>query len=111
MRAESRSTPRLAAVLGLLLALVVVTVGTATAVSAAGAPAAERASLPPASRKQLVAIFDERVKRFGLRVTRAALVNPEQVRDPKGTHLAIYVEPTGDYTPADYIVGTVDVSK
>jgi len=53
----------------------------------------------------------EELSRFGLRVTRAALVNPLQKRDPSGTHLAIYVEPTGEYTPQDYIDGTVDVTK
>jgi hypothetical protein len=75
------------------------------------ASAGERSALPPSARKDLAAIFGPKVKRFGLRVTRAALVNPEQKRDPKGTHLAIYVEPTGDYTPEDYIKGTVDVSR
>jgi hypothetical protein len=75
------------------------------------AAADQGATLPPASRKELVAIFGPKVKRFGLRVTRAALVNPQEKRDPEGTHLAIYVEPTGDYTPQDYIDGTVDVSR
>jgi hypothetical protein len=116
MRATSRSATRRGAALGLLLALAVLSLaGLSLAVPAAGVTAAgasERASsLPPASRKELVAIFDEKVKPLGLRVTRAALVNPAQVRDPKGTHLAIYVEPTGEYTPGDYIDGTVDVSK
>lgn len=68
-------------------------------------------SLPPSSRNDLAAIFDKKVKPFGLRVTRAALVNPRQRRDPSGTHLAIYVEPTGDYTIDDYLAGTVDVSR
>lgn len=79
-----------------------------TGVAAAGA---RSSSLPPATRKGLVAIFDQKVKPFGLRVTRAALVNPAQERDPKGTHLAIYVEPTGEYTIDDYLDGTVTVSK
>src|SRR5262249_38723627 len=43
---------------------------------------------------------------------RAALVNlSNDKRDPNGTHLAIYVEPTGAYAPQDYIDGTVDVSR
>jgi len=82
----------------------------ASGITATAAGAAD-SSLPPSARKDLVAIFAGKVKPFGLRVTRAALVNPTQARDPKGTHLAIYVEPTGDYTPEDYINGTVDVSK
>src|SRR5947209_19014383 len=83
---------------------------TLTAISG-GLAGAQPSSLPPAARKDLVAIFDKKVKRFGLRVTRAALVNPAQERDPAGTHLAIYVEPTGEYTVDDYLQGTVDVSK
>ncbi len=67
--------------------------------------------LPPSARKDLVAIFGPKVKKFGLRVTRAALVDPENERSAKGRHLAIYVEPTGAYTPQDYIDGTVDVSR
>ena len=51
------------------------------------------------------------MKPLGLRVTRAALVNPKNERSARGTHLAIYVEPTGEYTPQDYIDGAVDVSR
>jgi hypothetical protein len=92
---------------GLVVVLLVVALAPAGSAGAAG----RDASLPPSARKDLVAIFDKKVKPFGLRVTRAALVDPKQRRDPKGTHLAIYVEPTGEYTPQDYIDGTVDVSK
>ncbi len=98
---------RLAAGLVLVLALVGAS-GIASGNASAGAP---DSSLPPASRKELVAIFAKKVKPFGLRVTRAALVNPAQERDPEGTHLAIYVEPTGEYTIDDYLDGTVSVSK
>jgi hypothetical protein len=94
---------RLAAALVLVVALVA-----ASSVASAAAP---DSSLPPAARKQLVAIFAKKVKPFGLRVTRAALVNPAQERDPEGTHLAIYVEPTGEYSIDDYLDGTVTVSK
>jgi hypothetical protein len=93
------------------LAVVVLVVLGTTLVPARIAAAGERATLPPSSRKELVAIFGPKVKEYGLRVTRAALVNPRQERDPDGTHLAIYVEPTGDYTPQDYIDGTVDVTR
>jgi hypothetical protein len=94
---------RLAAALVVVVALVGAS-GIASAVS-------RDPSLPPASRKELVAVFAKKVKPLGLRVTRAALVNPAQERDPDGTHLAIYVEPTGDYTIDDYLDGTVTVSK
>jgi len=97
---------RLAAGLVALLALAVVGSGVPLA-----AAAPTQRSLPPSSRKPLVAIFEKKMEPFGLRVTRAALVDSLQKRDPKGTHLAIYVEPTGEYTPQQYIDGTLDVSK
>jgi hypothetical protein len=93
----------------LLLAPVALLSGTADSATVAAVPAAR--PLPPSARKDLVAIFGPQVRRFGLRVTRAALVDTEQKRDPHGTHLAIYVEPTSDYTPQDYIDGTVDVTR
>jgi len=93
------------------LVLVVACAAGGLLATAAGASTSSSSSLPPSSRKDLVAIFEKKVKPLGLRVTRAALVNPAQVRDPNGTHLAIYVEPTGAYTPEDYLHGTVDVSK
>jgi hypothetical protein len=96
---------RLAAGLVLLLALLVPAGATAAAATERGD------ALPPSARKDLAAIFNPKVKPFGLRVTRAALVNPKQERDPKGTHLAIYVEPTGDYSIQEYLDGTVDVTK
>ncbi|HEY3669763.1 MAG TPA: hypothetical protein VGN51_02430 [Acidimicrobiia bacterium] len=92
----------------LVAALVLVCAASGVLATAAGA---SDSSLPPAARKDLVAIFAKKMRPFGLRITRAALVNPQQERDATGTHLAIYVEPTGDYTPQDYIDGTVDVSK
>jgi hypothetical protein len=93
----------------LLLAPVALLSGTADAATVDAVPAAS--SLPPSARKDLVAIFGPQVRKFGLRVTRAALVDAEQKRDPHGTHLAIYVEPTGEYTPQDYVDGTVDVTR
>ena len=89
------------------LVLVAALVGASGIVSAA----ARDSSLPPSSRKELVAIFAKKVKPLGLRITRAALVNPAQERASQGTHLAIYVEPTGEYSIDDYLDGTVTVSK
>ena len=90
---------------------VVALVGAPGVASGIASAAAHDSSLPPDSRKELVAIFARKVKPLGLRVTRAALVNPAQERDPQGTHLAVYVEPTGEYTIDDYLDGTVSVSK
>jgi hypothetical protein len=73
--------------------------------------AAADAALPPSARKDLVAIFTPKVRALGLRVTRAALVDTANHRDAHGTHLAIYVEPTGDYTAQDYVDGVVDVTR
>jgi hypothetical protein len=95
----------------LLVAPVAILSGTTDAPVGAHTASASTADLPPAARKDLVAIFGPKVKQFGLRVTRAALVDPENKRSARGTHLAIYVEPTGAYTPQDYIDGTVDVSR
>ena len=106
--------PRLATVLVVAVFVVGGVVSTATFAApllVTPASAESQSSLPPSARKALAAIFDPKVKRFGLRVTRAALVNPEQRRDAHGTHLAIYVEPIGDHTPEDYLDGTVDVTK
>jgi hypothetical protein len=92
-----RVTGRVAGCL-LVVALAASVIGASVIGSSPGGAAAATSSssrLPPSARKDLVAIFAEKVEPFGLRVTRAALVNPKQERDPSGTHLAIYVEPTG----------------
>ena len=78
----------------LLLAPVALLSGTADSATATVARA-DRA-LPPSARKDLVAIFGPQVRKFGLRITRAALVDTKQERNPRGTHLAIYVEPIGE---------------
>jgi hypothetical protein len=70
-----------------------------------------RADLPPADRASLVKIFRPLVAPLGLRVTRAALVDTKNRRSATGTHLAVYVEPAGAYTPEQYIDGLVTVSR
>jgi hypothetical protein len=96
---------------GAKVVLAALAVSAALAVPASSVSAATRAPLPPASRKALVALFEEKVERLGLRVTRAALVNSYYERDPAGTHLAVYVEPIGDYRAEDYVAGTVEVAR
>jgi hypothetical protein len=93
--------------LALLLALAGITSGTA----GGGRADAAASSLPPSARRDLVVIFGPKVKPFGLRLTRAALVNPAQERDPRGTHLALYVEPTAEYSSQDYVDGIVEVTR
>jgi hypothetical protein len=82
-----------------------------TVTSAAAQTTVGASALPPADHTDLVAIFDPKVRRFGLRVTRASLMNAKEQRSKSGTHLAIYVEPTGTYTTQDYIDGAVNVTR
>jgi hypothetical protein len=82
-----------------------------TPVSAgAGAETRDR-RLPPSRRPALLKLLAPRVEPLGLHVTRAALVDAENHRSPTGTHLAVYVEPDGTYTAADYLAGTTTVSR
>jgi hypothetical protein len=67
--------------------------------------------LPPSSRKELVQLFGAKVEPLGLHITRAALVDTENRRSAAGTHLAVYVEPVGAYSPTQYLTGTATVSR
>lgn len=67
----------------------------------------ERA-LPPNDFEELADIFDPQLKPLGLKLTRGALIDTSNGRyreSDNGRHLAVYVEPTGEYTPADYTEG------
>lgn len=69
--------------------------------------------LPPNDPTALGQIYDPMLEPFGLRVTRGAVVDRSdggyEVSDA-GTHLALYVEPTGEYTDDDYLAGVWDVT-
>jgi len=83
-----------------LAAIVVLLVGGCTSVPDAGA-----ATLPPSSRVALTRLFRAAAAKQGFRISRAALQDPTQPgygSDPHGTHLAIYLEPTGSMTPQEY---------
>jgi hypothetical protein len=69
------------------------------------------AGLPPPDRAALVRIFRPLVAPLGLTITRAALVDADDSRSATGTHLALYVEPVGEYTPAQYVDGVVTVTQ
>ncbi|HEX6311128.1 MAG TPA: hypothetical protein VF152_05845 [Acidimicrobiia bacterium] len=76
-----------------------------------GSERAER--LPPNDFDQLAEMFDPELAPLGLRLTRGALVDTDggyEVSDT-GRHLAVYVEPVGDYTPADYVDGIVTTAQ
>jgi hypothetical protein len=96
----------------LVLATLAVAVALTPAGAGAGAETQDRnRRLPPSSRTALVKLLGPRVEPLGLHVTRAALVDAENRRSPTGTHLAVYVEPDGPYTPTEYLAGTITVSR
>jgi hypothetical protein len=65
-------------------------------------------ALPPNDKAAIERVFAPALERLGVRLTRGALVDLKTGKpSPTGTHLAVYVEPTGDYTPDDYARGTV----
>ena len=62
------------------------------------------AKLPPPDSPAAVAqIFNPALAPLGLHLTRAMLEAPRTYEvDPRGNHLALYVQPTGAYTAAQY---------
>jgi hypothetical protein len=65
-------------------------------------------TLPPNDKAAIERVFAPGLKQLGVRLTRGALVDLKTGKpSATGTHLAVYVEPTGDYTPEDYARGTV----
>lgn len=78
----------------------------------AGAAAPER-RLPPPDREDLASMFDPKVEDLGFRTTRARLQNLATYEiDPKGRHLAIYLEPTADeITDAEYVEAFTETAR
>ena len=70
-----------------------------------------RVALPPSARKDLVAIFGPAGAQVRSAHHARRAGRHQQERNPRGTHLAIYVEPIGEYTPQDYVDGTVAVTR
>jgi hypothetical protein len=65
-------------------------------------------ALPPNDKAAIERVFAPVLKRLGVRLTRGALVDLKTGKpSATGTHLAVYVEPTRDFTPEDYARGTV----
>jgi hypothetical protein len=69
--------------------------------------------LPPDNRDALARIFDPPLRKLGLRTTRARLQNLRTYEtDPRGRHLAVYVEPIDDtYADADYVANFAAVAR
>lgn len=68
---------------------------------------------PPSDFEALADLFNPRLEPAGLRVARAALVDRTgggYDSAPAGNHLAIYVEPIGPYSMADYVSGIASVT-
>ena len=71
-------------------------------------------TLPPNDFGELADIFDSELRPLGLRLTRGALVDTDDGgyrRSDRGNHLALYVEPTGAYSPEDYARGIVPTAQ
>jgi len=65
-------------------------------------------ALPPNDKAAIERVFAPGLKQLGVRLTRGALVDLKTGKpSATGTHLAVYVEPTADYTSEDYARGTV----
>jgi hypothetical protein len=69
---------------------------------------ASATALPPNDKAAIERIFRPALARLGVRLTRGAFIDLETAKpSATGTHLAVYVEPTGEFTPEDYARGTV----
>lgn len=69
--------------------------------------------LPPNDVVAVAAVYDPMLEPFGLRVTRGALIDRSgggYEASDTGTHLALYVEPTREWSTDDYLAGAWDVA-
>ncbi|MGH8982348.1 MAG: hypothetical protein ACRDY6_00520 [Acidimicrobiia bacterium] len=90
------------------ITLLLLTVALGAACSDSSEPAADE-HLPTNDFEELAEMFDEELEPLGLRMTRGALVDTSDGYEESdtGRHLAVYVEPTEEYTTADYADGIV----
>ncbi len=91
--------------------MLIVAAALASAIPAGAAAPGRR--LPPSTRDELAQIFDAKVRDLGFKTTRALLQNLDTyAADPKGRHLAIYLEPIDDeFTNDEYVASFDDVAK
>ncbi|WP_334145119.1 hypothetical protein [Rhabdothermincola sp.] len=69
--------------------------------------------LPPDDVAALRRLYDPALATMGLRLTRAQLIDLSKgsyTPSPTGTHLAMYVEPVGEYTDEQYVQGFWDLA-
>jgi hypothetical protein len=97
-----------------ILGLYALTLAISAAACSSGVSSTETSEreLPQNDKVAIEKVFSRRLDRLGLRLTRGALVDLKtgKVSD-RGTHLAVYVEPTGPYTADDYAGRIVTVTK
>lgn len=69
--------------------------------------------LPPFAEAEIAAVFDPLLVEYGLRVSRAALLDTTASYEESetGRFLGLYVEPIGEYDEADYIENLVPVAR
>jgi hypothetical protein len=97
-----------------LLGLVAVALAVTAAACSSGGSGDDKAkgALPPNNKASIEKVFSRRLDELGLRLTRGALVDLRTGKvSPRGTHLAVYVEPLGPYTADDYAMRIVAVTK
>lgn len=87
---------------------------TVAAATASGLPAFDAEQrLPPNDVGSLRDLYDPVLADFGVRLTRGALVDTSDGRyvpSNDGRHLALYVEPLGDYSTDQYVAGFWTIS-
>ena len=69
--------------------------------------------LPPDDVAALRELYDPVLQKLGVHLTRAALIDitgDQYVPSSDGRHLALYVEPTGDYSTEQYVDGFWQIS-
>jgi hypothetical protein len=95
--------------LGAVAAGLLITVLAAACSSGSGGESSASAdALPPNDKAAIERVFRARLERLGVRLTRGAVLDRETGKpSDRGTHLAVYVEPTGEFTPDDYARATV----
>jgi len=88
----------------LAVAALVVTLAGVTGLAGSAPAATPKRQFPPTSFEAFSKIFDPALARLGLRVMRVHLEQPPRYTvSPHGQRLAVYVEPTGGYTAANYL--------
>lgn len=104
-RLVAQRRPRAAAVIAAMIA--------ASAMGASADAAVPARRYPPTDTAAVAKIFDPALSRLGLRVTRSLVQGGADYEpDPRGSHLALYVEPiSAEYQTDDYITNIVTAAK